>query len=249
MGTTDDVSPQVKFRNAPLLVLFAVGDLHNGVLLLTPVRQAQAPQTVNVSAREQDIGLHHARRLSLVQRRYCLSLVCSSLFSCLPIAHRQRKGCRTHRITWRAALIDGLCNGGKGYKKSRARRMSLNPFAQSGFAKASEYDAHRPSFPSASVDLLLENVRAKGQKGYTVVDLAAGTGKFTELLVKRAEAFEVIAVEPHSDMRGVLEKKQLPGAQVLEGLSTSIPIPDGSVDAVIAAQVRRWPTKKRSATD
>lgn len=115
--------------------------------------------------------------------------------------------------------------------------MSLNPFAQTGFAKAADYDAHRPSFPPASVDNLLENVRVRGAKGATVVDLAAGTGKFTELLAKREEGFKVIAVEPHPDMRGVLEKKQLPGVQVLEGLSTKIPLPDGSVDAVIAAQV------------
>lgn len=119
------------------------------------------------------------------------------------------------------------------------RNMSLNPFAQSGFAKASDYDAHRPSFPSASVDNLLENVRVRGKKGATVVDLAAGTGKFTELLAKRDEGFRVIAVEPHPDMRGVLEKKQLDGVQVMEGISTSIPLPDDSVDAVIAAQVSR----------
>ncbi|KAF2156768.1 methyltransferase [Myriangium duriaei CBS 260.36] len=115
--------------------------------------------------------------------------------------------------------------------------MPLNPFAQSGFAAASDYDAHRPSFPSASVDKLLENVRVRGNKGATVIDLAAGTGKFTELLAKREEGFKIIAVEPHAEMRGVLEKKQLPGVQVLDGLSTSIPLPNDSADAVIAAQV------------
>ena len=76
------------------------------------------------------------------------------------------------------------------------------------------------------------------------MDLAAGTGKFTELLVKRDEAYKVIAVEPHPDMRGVLEEKKLKGLQVLDGLSTSIPLPDGSADAIIAAQVSPIPSLK-----
>lgn len=113
----------------------------------------------------------------------------------------------------------------------------LNPFAQSGFAKSAAYDQHRPSFPSESVNLLLENIRLEGNKNATVVDLAAGTGKFTELLAKRDEAFDITAVEPHADMRRVLEEKKLPGVQVKDGLSTSMPFEDESVDAVIAAQV------------
>lgn len=114
---------------------------------------------------------------------------------------------------------------------------SLNPFAQSGFAEAAHYDAHRPSFPAKSVDVLLDNLRVKGKKGATVVDLAAGTGKFTELLARRDEGYKVIAIEPHADMRGVLVDKKLKGVEVIDGISHSMPLADGSVDAVIAAQV------------
>lgn len=113
----------------------------------------------------------------------------------------------------------------------------LNPFAESGFSKAAAYDAHRPSFPTKSVDVLLENVRVAGFKEGRVVDLAAGTGKFTELLVKRPEQFNITAVEPHKDMRQVLEQKKLPRVTVKEGLATSMPLGDESQDAVIAAQV------------
>ncbi|TKX25322.1 methyltransferase domain-containing protein 11 [Elsinoe australis] len=118
--------------------------------------------------------------------------------------------------------------------------MSIKTQAQTGFAKAADYDTHRPSFSAASVDILLENVRLLGNKGATVIDLAAGTGKFTEILAKREERFKIIAVEPHDDMRAVLEKKQLPGVEVLKGLSTEMPLPDGSADAVIAAQAFHW---------
>ncbi|KAG8622966.1 hypothetical protein KVT40_007942 [Elsinoe batatas] len=118
--------------------------------------------------------------------------------------------------------------------------MSFKSQAQTGFAKAADYDAHRPSFPAESVDILLENVRLLGNKGAAVIDLAAGTGKFTEILAKREEGFKIIAIEPHDDMRAVLEKKKLPGVQVLKGLSTEMPVPDESVDAVIAAQAWHW---------
>ena len=71
----------------------------------------------------------------------------------------------------------------------------------------------------------------------TSLTTTPGTGKFTELLAKRNESYKIIAVEPHADMRKVLEDKYLSGVEVKDGLSTSIPLPDESVDAVIIAQV------------
>ena len=122
---------------------------------------------------------------------------------------------------------------------SSSSNASLNPLAQTGFANAAAYDTHRPSFPAKSVDVLLDNVRIANQPGATVVDLAAGTGKFTELLAKRPEQYKITAIEPHPDMRKVLEGKNLSAVDVKDGLSTSIPFPNESVDAVIAAQVGR----------
>lgn len=122
---------------------------------------------------------------------------------------------------------------------SSSTPAALNPLAQTGFANAAAYDTHRPSFPAESVNALLTNVRIADQPGATVVDLAAGTGKFTELLAKRSEQYEVIAIEPHADMRKVLEDKKLKGVDVKDGLSTSLPFPNESVDTVIAAQVGR----------
>ncbi|CAD0048916.1 unnamed protein product, partial [Aureobasidium pullulans] len=111
----------------------------------------------------------------------------------------------------------------------------LNPSAQSGFSNAALYDKHRPSFPAHSVSVLLDGPQA------TVVDLAAGTGKFTELLAARDEGYEIIAIEPHADMRKVLEDKHLKGVSVRHGLSTDMKsLKDESVDAVIAAQAFHW---------
>ena len=114
---------------------------------------------------------------------------------------------------------------------------SINAQARNGFAKSAAYDQHRPTYPAASVQELLEQCRVAGRKGSVVVDLAAGTGKFTEALVARVEEFEVVAVEPHDGMRDVLARKSLPRTQTKDGKADAVPMESASVDAVIAAQV------------
>jgi len=71
----------------------------------------------------------------------------------------------------------------------------------------------------------------------TVVDLGAGTGGLTRLLVERAD--EVIAVEPDDRMRAVLAES-LPRVRALAGRGESMPLPDASADAVIASSSWHW---------
>lgn len=115
---------------------------------------------------------------------------------------------------------------------------TLAPSAQTGFADGPSYDAHRPSFPPSSVSTLVNALAVK--PGSTILDLAAGTGKFTELLASLPENYSVIAVEPHDGMLATLTAKNLPRTQVLQGFATSIPLADDSVDGVIAAQAFHW---------
>lgn len=75
---------------------------------------------------------------------------------------------------------------------------SIPSASTKGFQNASSYDKHRPSYPPEAVARLLKHLQVHGVKRARVVDLAAGTGKFTELLVGRDEDFEILAVEPHS---------------------------------------------------
>lgn len=117
--------------------------------------------------------------------------------------------------------------------------MSLASEALAGFQKGKAYDQNRPSYPPEVVDKLLTALHIEGVAGAQVLDLAAGTGKFTELLAKRDEQFQITAVEPHDDMRNELEKKHLSNVNVLNGLATKIPLPDEGVDAVIIAQVSK----------
>ena len=114
---------------------------------------------------------------------------------------------------------------------------ALADVASRGFAAASAYDQHRPSYPPEAVQQFLTHLKVSGLSGARILDLAAGTGKFTELLAKREEQFEIVAVEPHKVMRGQLEKIGLKRVTVLEGDAVTIPLKAQSVDAVIVAQV------------
>ena len=70
-----------------------------------------------------------------------------------------------------------------------------------------------------------------------VVDLGAGTGALTRLLIDRAD--EVVAIEPDDRMRSVLET-QVSGVRALAGRGESIPLPDGCADAVLASSSWHW---------
>lgn len=116
--------------------------------------------------------------------------------------------------------------------------FKLKASVQSGFASAAAYDTHRPSYPTEAVDQFLQNLEISGVKNAKVVDLAAGTGKFTEILASRPEQYDILAIEPHDDMRGELERKDLPAVKVVKGHAEDLSlVPDGSVAAVVAAQV------------
>ena len=96
---------------------------------------------------------------------------------------------------------------------------------------ASHYDRFRPGPPLAAVEWILP------ARGGRVVDLGAGTGALARLLVGRAD--EVVAVEPDDRMRAVLGA-EVPGARAVTGRGDSIPLPDGSVDAVLASSSWHW---------
>ncbi len=115
----------------------------------------------------------------------------------------------------------------------------FKPEAQTGFAAADAYDAHRPSFTSEAVEELLKHLEVSGVKRAKVADLAAGTGKFTEILSARRENFEIVAIEPHDAMRQQLAQKNLRGVTVVEGAAEDLSeLGDGTFAALVVAQVR-----------
>ncbi|MDQ1430085.1 MAG: hypothetical protein QOF40_687 [Actinomycetota bacterium] len=110
--------------------------------------------------------------------------------------------------------------------------MEINEVARAGFGAAAEaYERGRPSYPEAGVQLLVDAL-AIGP-GRDVLDLAAGTGKLTRLLVPTGA--RVVAVEPVASMRALLTC-----AEVLDGTAEAIPLGDASVDAVVVGQAFHW---------
>jgi SAM-dependent methyltransferase len=113
---------------------------------------------------------------------------------------------------------------------------TINRAAAVGFERgAGDYEQARPSYPAGAVDLVVEVLGLA--PGRRVLDLAAGTGKFTRLLVPSGA--EIVAVEPVEAMRAELVA-QVPGLEALDGRAEEVPLADGSVDGVVAAQAFHW---------
>lgn len=109
--------------------------------------------------------------------------------------------------------------------------MADATLAESFLNAGEDYERFRPGFPLAAVDAI---VPAPVQ---TVLDLGAGTGKFTEWPIGRAR--RVIAVEPSEQMLAVLRAK-LPAVDAYIGSAEQIPVADASVDVVTVAQAFHW---------
>ena len=111
----------------------------------------------------------------------------------------------------------------------------LHPATRGFGAAADLYERGRPDYPAAAVACLVERLDLR--PGRSLLDLAAGTGKLTRLLVPSGAG--VIAVEPVAEMRAELERR-VPGVAALDGTAEHIPVGAGSVDAVTVAQAFHW---------
>src|SRR3954454_10658852 len=113
---------------------------------------------------------------------------------------------------------------------------TIRDAAARGFSQAADaYERGRPDYPAAAVDRIATDLDLG--PGRRVLDLAAGTGKLTRLLVPTGA--DIVAVEPVAEMRRVL-RETVPTAEVLEGVAESIPLPNESVDAVVVGQAFHW---------
>jgi SAM-dependent methyltransferase len=102
---------------------------------------------------------------------------------------------------------------------------------------ADRYESGRPDWPLAAID-------AVGLSAESVVlDLGAGTGKLTRVLVRRFA--QVLAVEPLDQMRAVLTRV-VPGVEAFAGSAERIPLADETVDAVFSGDAFHWFDRARA---
>jgi SAM-dependent methyltransferase len=103
--------------------------------------------------------------------------------------------------------------------------------AAAGFAKrVNEYIAGRPDYPPAALDAL--------PAARTIVEIGAGTGKFTRCLIGRAP--RILAVEPLPEMAAHIPQGPGTGVEVVPARAESLPLPDGCADLVCCATAFHW---------
>ena len=126
--------------------------------------------------------------------------------------------------------------------------------------RAAAYAEHRPDYPDAAVAWALAPLApsapgqppARGEapapreppapgrpraSRLRAVDLGAGTGKLTAVLTRHAA--RVLALEPDPAMLAEL-RRAVPGSLPAVARAERLPLPDASVDAVLAAQSAHW---------
>lgn len=112
----------------------------------------------------------------------------------------------------------------------------MHPVASAGFGpQAALYESVRPTYPAEVVAWLAQ--RLPLGPSARVVDLGAGTGKLTRLLVPYG-AF-VVALEPVAGMRAALSEV-LPRVPAVAALAETLPFAEASCDAITAAQAFHW---------
>ena len=96
---------------------------------------------------------------------------------------------------------------------------------------AEQYDRARPTYPVEAAAWMT------GRSMATVVELGAGTGKFTDRLIELGH--DVLATDPLDEMLGRLRLRH-PDLRTATAPAEAIPAATRSVDVVVAAQAFHW---------
>lgn len=107
-------------------------------------------------------------------------------------------------------------------------------------AVAGEYDRLRSGPPPEALDWMLP------RDATTALEIGAGTGILTRLLVERIA--HVTAIEPDERMRAVLAATT-PGADVIAGTGEDLPAESSSCDVVVAASAWHWVDEARAVPE
>jgi SAM-dependent methyltransferase len=110
--------------------------------------------------------------------------------------------------------------------------------------RVEDYRRFRPSYPREILDLLTRDCGLTSSS--KIVDVAAGTGLFSELFLENGNA--VVAIEPNDEMRAVCQERKavFPRLTVLSGMAEATGLPSESADFITVAQAMHWFDLKRA---
>lgn len=132
---------------------------------------------------------------------------------------------------------------------------NINEAAKLGWSSSSVsgiYEKTRPDYDTDSVEFLLEKVGAlnkhlggtQEQEPFTIVELGAGTGKFTRAVLRvfekrSVENVNIISTEPIKEMCDKF-KHMVPTVEIVQRPAHNLGLPSNSADVVLAAQSFHW---------
>lgn len=118
--------------------------------------------------------------------------------------------------------------------------------ASSGYDKAhtENYNAVRSGYTPAIADYIVDlTIQPHDTQPLTILDLGAGSGKWTTLLLdaltRQSLSYKLIAVDPVQSMVDSLHK-QLPDVQTVVAPASELPFADQSVYLITAATAFHW---------
>lgn len=107
-------------------------------------------------------------------------------------------------------------------------------------SRVANYAAYRPKYPAACVEFMRAELGLGAES--IVADVGAGTGIWTEMLLREGGCRTVYAVEPNDAMRGAAENSLggFPNFRSVRGTAEATTLGERSVDFVTAAQAFHW---------
>ncbi|ESO89306.1 hypothetical protein LOTGIDRAFT_154406 [Lottia gigantea] len=108
---------------------------------------------------------------------------------------------------------------------------TIHKTAVVGFTKGDLYESSRPSYTDLTVERIIEEFQNLGQGQevkYDIVELGAGTGKFTNLITKKLRNVRYLATEPSDGFYQTFQELY-PYIESLQCTASKIPLKNHSV--------------------